>query len=209
MRKIAALLAFATLLFARAAFATCSVTVPAATIQIVDCTQGSIVSNSPFYSLTDATGLQLAYWMGWTNPSTSLLSGVPVTGTATFTNGNPVISWPAHGLTAGSYIVLSNASPLTSVSGTLPSNFTASTFSAQTVYFVIATGLTANQIELSATGGGAAITPNASGSAFAINLIAAFSAASNVVFNGWKTSQQATATAAPVPPSQIAITPGQ
>lgn len=33
--------------------------------------------------------------------------------------------------------------------------------------------------------------------------------ASNVVFNGWKTAQQAAATAAPSPPSQIGITVGQ
>lgn len=159
-----------------------------------------LTTNSPFYTLSDANALTLGFYMAYSNAATTLISGVPVSGTLTFTSGNPAISWPNHGLTSGSYIVLT---------GSTPSNFTASTLSAQTVYYVSATGLTTNAFELSATPGGSAVTPNANTTCTGYNLVAGFSAWSNAVFNNLKISQQTAATAAPTPPSQVPLTPAQ
>ena len=195
--------------FAARALAACATSVPTGSITVVDCTAESLVTNSPSYALTDATALALDFYLGWSNAATSLLSGVPVSGTLTFTNGNPVINWPNHGMAANSYIVLTTTLPNQSTVGTVPSNFTASTFASQTVYYVIATGLTANGFELSASAGGAAITPNASGTAYAFDLVPAFAAASNAAINGWVQGQKTAATAAPSPPAQLPITAAQ
>lgn len=71
--------------------------------------------------------------------------GTPV-GTGTISIANPaVITRTAHGLVAGDQIKFST-------SGTLPAAITAGTR-----YFVLATGLTANSFEISATNGGSAI----------------------------------------------------
>jgi hypothetical protein len=190
------------------ALATCAVSVPAGSIQVVDCNQESVVANSPYYTLTDAAGLPLGFWFAWSNSGVTLASGVPVSGQLAFTNGNPLISWPAHGLTAGSYLVLTTTLQNPSAPGTLPPNFTGSTLSSQTVYYVLSTGLTTNAFELSATPGGAAITPSASstGAVYGLNLIAGFNAWANSVFALAKLQQQA---AAVVPPAQIVVTPAQ
>jgi hypothetical protein len=75
----------------------------------------------------------------------------PQSATVTITIASPaVVSWTAHGLSAGDTFV-----PTTS--GALPTGLTAGT-----TYYVIAAGLTANAFEVSATPGGAAI--NTSGS---------------------------------------------
>lgn len=71
--------------------------------------------------------------------------------TVTITVATPaVVSWTAHGLTAGNPVVFSTT-------GALPTGLTAGT-----TYYVIAAGLTANSFEVSATIGGSAI--NTSGS---------------------------------------------
>jgi hypothetical protein len=191
--------------------AACSTSVPAGSIQVVDCNQENVVANSPYFSLSDATGLPLGFWFAWNNAGTTLASGVPVSGQLAFASGNPVISWPGNGLTTGSYMVLTTGLPNYSTTGTLPSNFTASTLTTQTVYYVIATGLTANTLELSATPGGAAVTPsgNSVGTVYGLNLVAGFSAWANSVFNTVKIEQQQAATAAPTPPVQLVITPAQ
>ena len=212
MKNLLAAALVALLAFASPAFAACSTSVPAGSIQIVDCNAENIVTNSPYYSINDANALSLGLWFAWSAYNASLLSGVPVSGPVTITNGNPAISWPSHGLTAGSYIVLTTTYPTNLyTSGTLPSNLTGSTFSAQTVYYVIATGLTANAFEISATPGGAAITPNASstGTVYAFNLVAGFNGWSNNVFTTARTLQQAAATSPPSPPAQIPVTPAQ
>lgn len=77
--------------------------------------------------------------MTWTE------ANLVTSGTATFTNGNPSIAF-ANSFTAGQQVQFQAA-----VAG----------FSAFTVYYVIATGLSGTTIQLSATNGGAAIVPNA------------------------------------------------
>lgn len=191
------------------AFATCAPTIAPGSMTIVDCNQGSLVTNSPVFSITDVNALPLGHWFAWSNAATKLVSGIPVSGQISFTNASASIAWTGHGLTAGSYLTLSATAPNQSGTLTLPSNFTASTLSTQTVYYVIAAGLTTNAFELSATPGGSAVVANASGGAYAFNLVAGFSAWANSVFNNVVLQQQAGATAAPVPPAQIPITPGQ
>lgn len=191
------------------ALATCAPTISAGSMTIVDCNQGSLVTNSPIFSITDVNALPLGHWFAWSNAATTLTSGVPVSGKITFTNASASIAWAGHGLTAGSYLTLTATAPNQSGTLALPSNFTASTLSTQTVYYVISAGLTTNAFELSATPGGSAITANANGGAYAFNLVAGFSAWANSVFNNVVLQQQAGATAAPAPPAQIPITPGQ
>lgn len=70
----------------------------------------------------------------------------------TITVGTPgVVSWTGHGLQAGQPVVFSTT-------GTLPTGLTAGT-----VYYVSATGLTADAFSVSATAGGAAIDTTAAG----------------------------------------------
>jgi hypothetical protein len=70
----------------------------------------------------------------------------------TITVGTPgVVSWTGHGLQAGQPVVFSTT-------GTLPTGLTAGT-----VYYVSATGLTADSFSVSATAGGAAIDTTAAG----------------------------------------------
>lgn len=71
----------------------------------------------------------------------------------TFTNSSATIGWVANGLAAGDVVSFSNSG------GALPTNF-----SANTPYFVIATGLGTNTIEVSATMGGSAIVAGSAGS---------------------------------------------
>ena len=212
MKNLLVLAFVALLAFGSPAFAACSTSVPAGSIQIVDCNAESVVANSPYYSINDANALSLGFWFAWSAYNASLLSGVPVSGQVTITSGNPAISWPSHGLTAGSYIVLTTTYPTNLYTpGALPSNLTGSTFSAQTVYYVIAAGLTANAFEVSATPGGSAITPNASstGTVYAFNLVAGFSGWANNVFTMARTLQQAAATPPPSSPAAIPLTPAQ
>ncbi len=214
MKKL--LLAVLAALFPALAEAACSTSVPTGSITIVDCTAENLVTNSPSYALTDATALALDFYLGWNNAATALLDGTPVAGQLSFANGNPVITWAglssgtptAHHMAVNSYVVLTttyagNANPLS-----LPSNFTASTFTAQTVYYVVAP-VTTNGFSLSATPGGAAITPNASGTAYAFDLVPAFAAASNAAINSWVQGQKTAATAQPTIPSGLPITPNQ
>lgn len=63
-----------------------------------------------------------------------------------------VVSWPAHGLFANQPVVFSTT-------GALPTGLTAGT-----VYYVVATGLTAGSFSVSATPGGTAIVATAAGS---------------------------------------------
>lgn len=73
--------------------------------------------------------------------------------TVTITNGSDAdITWTAHGLVAGQPVIFSTT-------GSLPTGLTAGT-----VYYVIATGLTANTFKVSATKGGSAITTSSAGS---------------------------------------------
>jgi len=195
--------------YASAAHAACAPSIPAGSIEVIDCNQESIVTNSPYYTLSDATGLPLGFSLAWSNSGTTLVSGVPVSGLITFTNGNPALTWPGHGLAANSFVMLSTTTPNSTVVGTLPANFTGSTFTSQTGYYVIATGLTANNFELSATLGGSAIVPSGPGTAYGFNPVAGFLAASNAVFVAWKATEQQQATAAPTPPAQLSITPAQ
>ena len=212
MKNLLVLAFVALLAFGSPAFAACSTSVPAGSIQIVDCNAESVVANSPYYSINDANALSLGFWFAWSAYNASLLSGVPVSGQVTITSGNPAIAWQGHGLTAGSYITLTTTYPTNLYTpGTLPGNLTGSTFSAQTVYYVIAAGLTANAFEISATPGGAAITPNASstGTVYAFNLVAGFNGWANNVFTTARMLQQAAATSPPSPPAQIPVTPAQ
>lgn len=71
----------------------------------------------------------------------------PKSSTVTITVAAPgVVTWTAHGLTAGTPVKFSTT-------GALPTGITAGT-----TYYVIAAGLTANSFQISATPGGAAIT---------------------------------------------------
>ena len=72
--------------------------------------------------------------------------------TVTFTNGSAVIGWASNSLEAGTPIVFTTT-------GGLPTNFTAGT-----TYYVIATGLSTSQLQVSATPGGAAIVAGSAGS---------------------------------------------
>lgn len=75
----------------------------------------------------------------------SLTPNVPQT-TVTLTIASPgVVNWTAHGLNAGDHVSFATT-------GALPTGLVAGT-----IYFVIATGLTANTFEVAATNGGAAI----------------------------------------------------
>jgi hypothetical protein len=71
--------------------------------------------------------------------------------TVTFTNGSANIAWP-NTLTAGTQVLLQTT-------GTLPTNFSQGTY-----YFVIATGLSGSNVQLSATLGGSAIVAGSAGS---------------------------------------------
>jgi hypothetical protein len=71
---------------------------------------------------------------------------------ATFTNGSANVGMTAHGYVAGSEVALTTL-------GTLPTNFPANT-----KLYVIATGLTADVVQLSLTYGGAAIVAGSAGS---------------------------------------------
>jgi hypothetical protein len=71
---------------------------------------------------------------------------------ATFTNGVATIGMTAHGYVAGSQVCFTTT-------GSLPTNFAIGT-----KYHVIATGLTADQLQVSATYGGAAIVAGSAGS---------------------------------------------
>lgn len=44
------------------AFAACSPSVPAGSIQVVDCNAEGVVANSPYYSISDAAALPLGFW---------------------------------------------------------------------------------------------------------------------------------------------------
>lgn len=84
------------------------------------------------------------------NTTTSLWENLS-TGTATITIATPgVVTSTAHGLKAGSTISFTTT-------GALPTGITAGT-----VYYVIATGLTADAFQFSATAGGAAINTTGS-----------------------------------------------
>jgi hypothetical protein len=73
------------------------------------------------------------------------------TATVTITIASPgVITWTAHGFFAGVAVVFTTT-------GTLPTGITAGT-----TYYVISAGLTANNFEISATQGGAAISTSGS-----------------------------------------------
>jgi hypothetical protein len=75
------------------------------------------------------------------------------TSVVTVTSATPgVVTWTAHGLTAGTEIMFTNSG------GALPTGLTAGT-----VYFVLATGLTANTFQVSLTNGGAAINTSSTG----------------------------------------------
>jgi hypothetical protein len=210
MKKL--LLAFVSLLaLAAPARAGCSTTLAAGSITIVACNDENVVQNAASFLVSDVAALPLGHWFSWSNAGTKLASGVPVSGQIVFTNGNSSLSWPNHGLTAGSYLTLTTTYPNSSATGALPANFTASTLSVQTVYYVIAAGLTTNNFELSATPGGSAITPSgsSSGAVYGFNLVAGFSAEADVVANGWVNSQQQAATPAPSPPAPLPITGNQ
>jgi len=72
------------------------------------------------------------------------------TGSATATSGSASLAQATHGLVAGQEVT---------VTGTPPAGFTAGTR-----YYVLPTGLAAGTFQLSATPGGSAIVPTASGS---------------------------------------------
>ena len=71
---------------------------------------------------------------------------------ATFTNGSANIGYTGHGFVAEQLVMFSTT-------GTLPTNFTA-----WVGYYVIATGLTADVFQVSATKGGSAISAGSAGS---------------------------------------------
>lgn len=74
-------------------------------------------------------------------------------GTVTITNATPaVFTWTAHGLTAGTSLRLTTT-------GALPTGLATAT-----TYYVIATGLTANTFQVSATYGGTAVATSSAGS---------------------------------------------
>lgn len=78
-------------------------------------------------------------------------TGVGVGGpvpTVTATSGNPLLASTAHGLVIGQAVSVTSA---------------VAPFTLGTVYYVIATGFTTNAFQLSATPGGAAVTPSAGG----------------------------------------------
>lgn len=101
---------------------------------------------STTFNLPNYVGKFLAGVDGSTN-ITSVNNAIPIT----FTNGSPVISGPNN-------LVIGQALTLTTT-GSLPTNFATST-----TYYVITTGLSATQFELSATPGGTAITAGSAGS---------------------------------------------
>ncbi len=73
--------------------------------------------------------------------------------TVTISNASPaVVTWTGHGFVAGQPVVFSTT-------GSLPTGLTAGT-----VYYVISAGLTANEFQVSATAGGAAIDTSSAGS---------------------------------------------
>lgn len=83
-------------------------------------------------------------WLGFSGLTCSELNLV-TPGTATFTNGNPQIAF-ANSFSAGQRLIFTTS---------------AAAFTANQVYYVVATGLTGSLMELSATQGGAVITPSA------------------------------------------------
>jgi hypothetical protein len=84
------------------------------------------------------------------NKDVALIGAPSPKQTATVTSGSAVMSTPAaHFLVANSRVVFT---------GSIPAGLSAGTF-----YYVIATGLTSTQFEVSLTSGGAAVTPSANG----------------------------------------------
>lgn len=116
--------------------------------------------NTPIGGTIDWAGISTTVPTGWLfcggqNVSRStyaaLFAALTTSATVTVTIATPaVVSWTAHGLAAGDPFVFRTT-------GALPTGFTAGT-----VYYVIAGGLTANAFELALTAGGAAI--NSTGS---------------------------------------------
>ena len=109
----------------------------------------TVLAHSDFnYKKKDGTSYRiraLGTYLQKYNTTTSLWENLS-TGTATVTVATPaVITSTAHGLKAGSTFSFTTT-------GALPTGITAGT-----VYYVIATGLTANDFQFSATSGGAAI----------------------------------------------------
>lgn len=206
MRKLA--LAFVALLaWTAASFAACTASVPAGSFQMEACNQESILNESPYATISDASALPLGFYMAWSNASTSLLNGVPVSGPITITNGNANIAWAGNGLTTSSYITLTTTAPNSTAVGSLPSNLPASTLSAQTVLYVVAA--TTNTFQISLTPGGTAIIPNANGTGYAFNLVAGYDAWFNALIVQLRTQQQQAATSQPTVPAQIPIIPAQ
>jgi hypothetical protein len=116
--------------------------VPAANIDFPICTAGTETEN--FWSIGVASsGATKILFYGAIGSAP-----VPVSGA---TSG--VFTSPAHGLTTNDLVVF-----LTPVVGTLPTGVTEGT-----IYNVIATGLTTDAFEVSATQGGASITVSAKG----------------------------------------------
>jgi len=92
-------------------------------------------------------------------------------GYCTITNASPaVVTWTAHGLTSGTAIIFSTT-------GSLPTGITAGT-----TYYVIATGLTTNTFQFSATPGGAAINTSSAGSGIHTVRYVAGSSGSGIAF---------------------------
>lgn len=116
-------------------------------------------------------------------------------GSATFSNSVPDVTWTAHNLNINQAVVFKGAS--------LPSNVTASQR-----YFVISTNLTTNTFQFSATRGGAAIQPNAAGSGSVYSAFVVVSAAGDATTIDVNSTGFPTATSPPFvnfPASQTII----
>ena len=105
----------------------------------------------PSGSLTAVTNISYCFQNCYALQSVTF-PAIPAAANVTFSNGSASIGWAANNLYAGQAIRFATT-------GALPTNFTAGT-----IYYVSATGLGANNFQVSATNGGGVITAGSAGS---------------------------------------------
>lgn len=145
----------------------------------VDGSQLLNVPSSPVGSVIAYAGLiEPSGWLFCSGQSLSrttyaaLFAALSKNSTVTITIATPgVVTWTAHGLVAGDRITFNTT-------GALPTGITAGT-----VYFVIATNLTADTFRISATNGGAAINTSGSQSGVHTAYNVPYGVASTTEFN--------------------------
>ena len=132
----------------------CNIVAIGAVTSLQNCFYGCSALQSftfPSGSLTAVTNISYCFQNCYALQSVTF-PAIPAAANVTFSNGSASIGWAANNLYAGQAIRFATT-------GALPTNFTAGT-----IYYVSATGLGANNFQVSATNGGGVITAGSAGS---------------------------------------------